>query len=173
MYFIPSFPRKGSPVNGDNFYFRMKLYWKFLGTWACFHCADVLKWADIFMIWLQTLSCTWSSIWRLVQLSDWCASSWTDWLLQHKDKHSSLYFQDLNLESNLLLLSYSFFILIICGFVWIPVYKMSQYFTGILVLYHSHSINVTVQTLPISSEVGSVLVRWLWSYHIRGSHNVS
>jgi len=92
--FVTSFPRKGSPINDGNFYFRMKLYWRFLGTWACFHCADVLKWADIFMIWLQTLSCTWSSIWRLVQLSDRCFSSWTDWLFQHKNHHSSLYWQD-------------------------------------------------------------------------------
>ena len=105
MNFITSFPRKGSLVNDGNFYFRMKLYWRFLGTWACFHCAVVLKWADILMIWPQTLSCTWSSIWRLVQLSDWCASSWTDWLFQHNDQHSSLYLQDLSLEFSLLLLS--------------------------------------------------------------------
>lgn len=115
------FSQKGSPINYGNFCFRMKLYWRFLGTWACFHCADVLKWADIFMIWLQTLSCTWSSIWRLVQLSDWCASSWTDWLFQHKNQHSSLYLQNLILESSPLLLScpllYSVCV-ILFGFLW-------------------------------------------------------
>jgi len=114
--FVTSFPKKGSPINDGNLYFRMKLYWRFLGTWACFHCADVLKWADIFMIWLQTLSCTWSSIWRLVQLSDRCSSSWTEWLFQHKIHHSSLYWQDLNVESSPLLLScpllYSVFVVL-------------------------------------------------------------
>lgn len=175
--FLTSFPRKRSPINDGNFYFRMKLYWRFLGTWAYFHCADVLKWAGIFVIWLQTLSCTWSSIWRLVQLSDWCASSSTDWLFQHKNQHSSLYLQDFNVESSPLLLScpllYSVFV-VLFGFLWdFTVYKKSQYFAGVLVLYNSHSINVIVQTLPISAEVRSVLVRWLWPYHIGGSHNVS
>jgi len=108
---------------------------------------------------------------------NWCASSWIDWMFQHKNQHSSLYLQDLNLESSPLLLScpllYSVFV-VLFGFLWdFTVYKMSQYFTGVLVLYNSHSINVTVQTLPISAEAGYVLVWWLWPYHIGGSCNVS